>query len=135
MTVLTAVEVTDELNKIVEEYGADHVYERNNTDDYAGTCNYASLDGEPDCIVGHVLARLQPEVFAKLVEFENKNTDGDGVRVSFGISNYSDYEELGIEMEEDARGILSRAQAKQDRGETWGEAVEYATDPANKDFY
>ena len=66
MTEITVDVVLETLDSIVEEYGEDYEY-----DAYANRgCFYVGADGGPSCIVGHVLYRLDPELFKEIGHYE-----------------------------------------------------------------
>lgn len=116
MTKLTYTAVQEALKESVEEKGADYVYP------YAkglGACKYAENDGSPSCIVGHVLAKLDPEMFAKVKEAEGRESG------SFPVSMLLDAEEFYSEVELSFPLVtaLASAQNMQDTGSTWGEAL------------
>lgn len=136
MTKLTTEEVLKALDEAVAERGADYVYERA---EHGDQCQY-SLDGQPSCIVGHVLAKLDPEKFQQVVEYEQTTGSsfpfyafdrGDG-RNLYGDLIASEEFEPGeptyptLEVDEKAAEILRIAQREQDGARPWGEAVEKA---------
>lgn len=105
------------LRLVVFEKGADYVYVRPNPD--RDTCvNFH--DGQPSCIVGHVLANLGV-TGEKAEEFGIAGSQGvyDAVR----SINASD---LPWTINSEACLVLGAAQAVQDAGGTWGEALEAA---------
>lgn len=77
-------------------------------------CNYAEDDGSPSCIVGHVIAALDPHLFRDLAEEEK---DGDSLSV-MSTSHYfrSHFEDRALE-------ALQAAQRAQDGGSPWGTAL------------
>ena len=101
----------DDVKRVLHELAAekpDYVYEK----DRGETCTYSTKDGKPSCIIGHVIYRLDPEVFQNLVELEN-----DGEAIGIGdlpwAYQFRDFEITAME----------RAQTRQDTGEPWGYAV------------
>jgi hypothetical protein len=128
MTDFNRTTVTAELERVVAEYGEDYVYPK------AGyTCSY-SESGQPSCIVGHVIAALNPEAFAKIAELEDlTGASGSATSIVLGNWEHTDWasstdedEDLGaITLTEDGRlaSALNEAQRQQDAGATWGVAL------------
>lgn len=81
-------------------------------------CQYV-LDGEPSCIVGVTLSLLgvSTETLEMMDNCGNPMFSADGLLVLEGSD---------VTMDSDARDVLIAAQNKQDRGETWGEALNAA---------
>jgi hypothetical protein len=103
------------LEEAVAEKGEDYVYR---TDNPGGQCYY-SVDGEPSCIVGHVFAKLDQELFRDVADWEARYHQSMSVRtVRTRWPSRMDY---------DALEALSMAQVYQDAGRTWGQAVKAAT--------
>ena len=99
--------VTETLARIVAEApdGAAHV------DESSG--RYVVEDGQPGCIIGHLVAALDVEVFELMVkEPDAYNFYGFG-------EIYGDAEKFDPE----TFHALGRLQAYQDNGDPWGEAV------------
>lgn len=128
MTFTTDV-VTETLHRIVADKGADYVYPN-----AGGTCRYSEPDGSPSCIVGHVVAALEPEAFAKTVELEAETGDTTDARNYLAgwqtaydwDRNYYQYETPRlVDYESTLAEALELAQRAQDGGLTWGQAVEY----------
>lgn len=93
------------IESVVAEYGTDYKYSHSRE---FGCVYYAPVTRKPMCLVGHVLER-----FGLLDEItEEENTEG--------------IDKIGFELPipTDAVYPLARAQAKQDDGFTWGEALE-----------
>lgn len=109
----TAEQVLDTLAKVVAGK-EDFVYRLDQRNEYGNVqCNYAEDDGSPSCIVGHVAATLDPDLFRDLVEEER---DGG----SFGVMNASHY--FRSHFERRALAALRAAQNAQDDGLSWGTA-------------
>lgn len=94
-------------------------------------CTYSNPDGGPSCIVGWVLAKLDPEAFEKIAGLE---FPGDGLhprefafKLDLAVDPASYYEQAVAEavgdFAPDAVNALSRAQLRQDANLSWGEAV------------
>lgn len=101
------------LRAALDKMGEDYVYRG----DASGNCVYA-IDGEPSCIVGHVLHALNPDMFEKVVRFESNPLRNKG-DTSFG----SVVERLGLPFHAEQKYALERIQADQDNRAPWGEAV------------
>lgn len=116
-TRITAALVTDLLQQAVEAKGAGYVYPRSL--DFETRCLYVE-NGEPSCIVGHVLvaAGLPVEMVAELDTF---NGNGWGGGVGAGRLAQRPFARYNISLP--AASILGAAQAEQDGGSTWGDAV------------
>lgn len=108
----TNEQINAALNKALDEKGEDYVYPQAD-----GNCVY-SLEGEPSCIVGHVLHTLDPEMFKRVAEFE-RDYDQNGGDTSFGVVVTG----LGLPFETEQRRALQNVQSSQDSGHTWEHAV------------
>ncbi len=120
MTTLTVENVKATVEDLIEEFGADHVYEFPNRDPYDhtqnGVCVY-QVEGKPSCIVGHVVARLNPEFFQEIIKAgEGLNSTGSSGLFQAGLARD----------EEDTEFFVRRLQRYQDGGDTWGEAYRRA---------
>lgn len=119
-TTLTRAAVADALDKLIIERGEDFVYSQ----DELGNCFYTHEDGEPACLVGALIAKLDPQAFETLKTLEPVQDDGNGMlhRDPFGSVNrliengYIDVESPQL------RKALVSLQAHQDTGGTWGTA-------------
>ena len=86
-------------------------------------CIYAEDDGSPSCVVGHVIARLDPELLAKVAEGERFELESGEIAynsdtVSGLFNAYGLPKGSGV--------VLRAAQKMQDAGVSWGEALELA---------
>lgn len=107
--IVTLAEVTAAMEAVVAEAGEDFVYATE--DNYYG-CRYLS-DGEPSCIVAHVVAAIAPEAVPELEEFEDLNA----LDLNFST----------VIFDPQAVQFLYDAQFVQDTpGKTWGEALSVA---------
>lgn len=114
--------VVESLKEIVAEYGAGYVYQKPQPID---TCQYTNPDGSPSCLVGHVIARVNPEAFATIAatEYDYDSPTGaieaavEGIEINFNV-------ELGFDQETIA--LLGVVQNAQDRGTAWGDALRLA---------
>lgn len=122
----TREDVTEALLQVIAEKGPNYVYPH-----AGGICSY-SEDGQPSCIVGHVMAALDPEGFEKVVRIEEATgLSGDARDVLQGRWEKTDwgtddvlYDVGSHTFTEDEALIraLSLTQSAQDVGHTWGEA-------------
>ena len=109
---------------ILEERGRDHVYEGR---DAEGNCRYFK-DGEPSCIVGHIVHRIDPELGRSIAALEDEwGHSEEFVRLNQGdlIFNTDDDRLAGYRCITQDLGLaeaLEKAQGVQDRGGEWGEA-------------
>jgi hypothetical protein len=110
---LSYEEALDLLNRAIAEKGADYVYQRTADDD---SCAYFK-NGEPSCIVGHVLAYkgVTQEDLP-----ENKNT-------AIVIA-------LRIAQDDRTERLLDSAQSYQDTGTPWGDAVKSALEDTQDNY-
>lgn len=88
-------------------------------DRYNG-CSYADR-GAPSCLVGHVIAALDPKAFQRL----------EAVEAGRGTEAAQNLTDRGIYLDEDfwtpeAAEVLAVAQDEQDRGARWGRALDRA---------
>jgi hypothetical protein len=139
MTNFTVENVTAAMERAVEAKGADYVYPLNIVDTNGGQCVYheTASDGTvtPSCIVGYVLAELDPEYFERVVEFEDETGNSFGIGAAF-YAYEGTYQDEGLEENvpqikgldtptvNDLRLALIKAQDAQDQGKTWGEAFD-----------
>lgn len=110
MRVVTYEETLRALNEVVREKGYKYAYPR----ERRGAC-YNVFEGEPDCIVGHVLVRLG----VPIEWFDTDSRDNADV----GDVCKALYLQDLFEFEEDAKDLLGYSQAAQDNAIPWGEAV------------
>lgn len=124
MTKLTTEQVRAELERIVQEKGADYVYSHVVRPDEFGEfteCFYADPETEgPSCLVGHVFASLIPPLFEELRRHEE----------AWGYSRaVDDLSETSVGsliheyLPPEALEGLALAQAAQDTGQSWGVAL------------
>lgn len=93
----------------------------------ASSCQYQK-DGQPSCIVGHFLHRIgMPTHF--LVQLDEQGLTADHLS---GVEYYDDEDGTYVPLvpevtfAPEAVEYLRWAQERQDAGDTWGAAVEYA---------
>ena len=93
--------------------------------DGAQECLYSTKDGAPSCIVGHVVKRLDPELFERIHNEEWEGVvEGDGDQpFAFGWTTFVDVNNLGGDV---AQQALVEAQESQDTRHPWAEALEAA---------
>jgi len=127
MTSYNAAETIALLHKVVESKGSDYFYPEYY--DSGLGCYYAK-DGEPSCIVGHVLFELGVPVSA--MTYSEDETEPSGNLSSGTVSTLFETlnGEYGIYFTPAARHALSAAQATQDARFTWGEALAQAENAA-----
>lgn len=113
LTYTTAVEILDGL---VEEFGSDYVY----TKSEFGKCDYVR-DGEPSCIVGHVLVK----VGVPIERLRQADTACFGGGIGAGKLLIELEDEGTLKYDSYARVLLRQAQDAQDDSIEWGEAVKY----------
>lgn len=107
------------LRDIITEKGADYTYERPEGPFPGGAC-YNKYDGKPSCIVGHLVARLYPEVFETIGSFTGPSNDA----ISYTLINV---ERAPIKAETtELVGEIRSLQGYQDDGQSWGEAFKAA---------
>lgn len=107
--------------------GEDYVYE--GVDDNGGgdamRCYYAR-NGEPDCIVGHVLHKLGVPIEKMEYNQETKNNVDVISHKTIHSHFYTLRSEYGINFSERARRLLAVVQGFQDSDYSWGDAVQSA---------
>jgi hypothetical protein len=116
----TYAETLATLEEVVAEAGEDFKYQ----DHYGNLCHY-SVDGEPACIVGRVLAK-----WGVLPESADSRAEGPTVGM-FSSELLGHLEKLGIlKVDEASNRLLQEAQYAQDgtfkEPLTWGGVIEYA---------
>jgi hypothetical protein len=112
--------VTDLIEGAVALKGEDYVYPRRETSEDEigwGGCDYIR-DGQPSCIVGHVLVAA--------------GVDPTALSLEEGQSAWTVTARLLPEWGTDIQRALDSAQSAQDQGMTWGEALEAFKEELNK---
>lgn len=118
----TLDQVLDAAREAVNEKGSDYIYKR-----VGDGCTYSDTEGNPSCLVGHVIFKLDPEAFKKLAReeldaHESNNVDdlefNEWIPVNFWTN--------------DALKAMRFAQDRQDAGEIWGNAL-YAAENLGAD--
>lgn len=106
------------LREVVAEAGEDFVYQ----DHYGESCYY-SIDGEPACFVGRVLAKWGVD----LTPMDSEYT-GAGAMIGLFAGALLDHLRLMGVLEVDDLGVslLWEVQTGQDNGEAWGKALSEA---------
>lgn len=120
MEALTFQRAVELAHEIVAGFGEDYKYPVAHRVPETGstipTCVYVH-EGEPSCLVGQILHRHGVSLdMLSQHEFEGAWT------VAFQLASADDK----------ARGFLLAAQTAQDRGQTWGEAVEHGLATVSK---
>ena len=95
--------------EVVADMGAEYVYEPPVA---GGFCVY-DHEGQPSCLVGHIIHRHSMEMYDDVVRDHSTN-DVAGLPLSW--------------FDGGARAFLGRAQHEQDNSAPWGQAVETALD-------
>lgn len=122
----TKEETLAALKEAVAERGEDYVYEADVVS-LSEACSYSTVSGAPSCIVGEVLARLTPDIFKSIHDFEWYNEE-DGkfdlheqsICAEMEINGYK----INMPFTRYAIELLRRAQTLQDMGEPWGATLE-----------
>lgn len=112
---ITLDEVNELLADIVSQVPEDYVYinpEGRSAASGPIGCEYASRDGSPSCLVGHVLHRLGLPVY------HSETQPGQGWAVTWGFEH--PHEE---HFTPEAVSRLARVQSRQDQGTPWREAI------------
>lgn len=120
-------------DRLVAERGPDYRYANSYGTD---NCVYGNHKGEPQCIVGHILYELAPDVFAKVHRgetFDELTREGEiQPGNSHVIGRYTD--ELLERFERGAIRFMAEAQSSQDHGGTWKNSVKAAKDYVAKEY-
>lgn len=138
--IYTEEQVLEAMKDVVAEVGAEYVYPKEESihvltreefearehadlfrqwfgkyDEYlaCGTCSYVNRDGKPSCIVGRVVEKLDPTAFEELAKYERNEGE---FPVSYMPPRI-------IQFNGPAKNALSVAQLRQDRGQTFGDAL------------
>lgn len=119
-------EVMAALRKAVELKGSDYVYPK--SEKVEGVCQYATSEGTPSCIVGHVVHILDPKAFEQLSHVEGvQGTDSASSLAWRPFDDGMAYLPEGF-WSGRAGDFLQDAQTLQDGGGTWGDALAVAED-------
>lgn len=117
--VITYEQVLADLREIVDEKGADYVY---NFREPSQCVYFDPSDGTPSCIVGHWLARHNVSLW----------DEGDGwyTEINLGTNATSlldrDYNYVPVDVDADGALLLEYVQSYQDGGIPWGMALSMA---------
>lgn len=114
----TDEQVAEALENALALKGAGYVYPRNDGKEAPFPCTYSNDDGTPSCIVGHVIAELDPELFKKVGEWEKSEQGWDE-----GTAFLTVFYAFPTRFTPGQARALQRAQGAQDDGSTWGAAV------------
>lgn len=110
----TLDDVLQAANEVVNEKGHDYVYDPSKNPD--GGCVYA-VHGTPSCLVGHVIYRLDPAIFAGLAKWERQ----EGSEAASHLRKRGWLP--GDFWTDEAEFAMQRGQDSQDAGEPWGYAI------------
>lgn len=139
MTDITATQVLAHLRDIVSRHG----YDTRPKADGGRSCIYASLDGfvlRPVCLIGvmlHDLGVLRAVVYSIYGEnaYGYGNVDGqDGACELDAEGMWARLAQAGVTFTDEAKVLMRHAQAEQDSGEVWGDAVEKGLFEAQEKF-
>jgi hypothetical protein len=114
--------VVTDLRAVVATKGPDYVYPRGGKHGGMGEdCVYFEPNGEPSCIIGHVLARHG-------VTLEDLRHDTEDLNEGSSVAQLIMDGLLRLDgpYERDLRDFLQDVQAFQDRGVPWGPALDFA---------
>ena len=112
---ITHEDVLRVMIEVVEEYGRDYVYQRQpGPGGPNDKCVYIK-DGQPSCLIGHVLVRLGVDV--------SFLTDRNSALIA---SHLFDSPEANRPWTPMAGAVMEAAQLAQDVGDTWGKALDDA---------
>lgn len=118
---LDTTAVLDLLAEVVADMGEDYVYpDELREGGVEGACYYV-VNGQPACIIGHVLAR------AGLLDHPVAVGNWNAMRL--GVAGL-DVDTAPPVTTVDAARVLAAAQSTQDDGDTWGEALRCAQERA-----
>lgn len=120
MTAFTLDQVQAKAREVIDEVGADHVYQSDPPD---GACLYVK-NGKPDCIVGRILAKLG--VPLEFLADHNRNSK------SF-VFLVEALKEAGYQFTPEATTFLDVLQDAQDGNARWGNAYEQARELAEEE--
>lgn len=139
MVKFTKSAVLKALDEIVEELGGDYIYPEWET----GGCTYATVDGEPSCIVGRVIAKIDPDLFEQVKVAETargaswtatafvSSEEEFKKEVAYYVNNGSSESYIkqlvpALEAEDGVRAALRAAQSVQDAGMPYATAAREA---------
>lgn len=111
MVYFSEEQVTEAMKAVVAGR-EDYVYEFADSE-----CLYA-IDGAPSCVVGHVIHRLDPELFKQVEDWERNTGYGNN-----GVNELLYESGLGIDAPMNVVSALERAQELQDSGNPWRDAL------------
>lgn len=130
---LTYAQTKKQLRRIVNLKGHEYVYEYPiYEDEYGGDqqaveCLYTDSNGKPSCLVGALLAEVEPGKLKTLHSYEWEDRYDPQVVASTELVGVNptgvDLSEL---FEEDALKLVHRVQRKQDDGNSWGDSLDMA---------
>lgn len=111
---ITFSTVAETLREVVTER-PDYVYD---SPSEGGECTYTTPAGEPSCLIGQVIFRLDPDAL-KEINREEWNDQEEFVTSPTVCGLDWAYDQLS----DQERNVLRAAQVVQDQGGTWGEAL------------
>ena len=115
-------DVIKAMQEVVDEQGEDYEYES-----IGGACYYGDRDGNPSCIVGHVIHKLDPEAFDHVVKIE-REWDSCAAKGLTRVADGAGLSESNRYLPEDfwdanTAFVLQAAQGAQDLGSPWGSVL------------
>jgi hypothetical protein len=118
---ITRIAALDAMGWAVEQRGEGYVDERA----AYGSCRYV-LARQPSCLVGMALHHLgvDLDLLSSMDAFGLDPEAGRDPAISADGRPY--LEENGVTMDDQALGVFKQAQIEQDKGNTWGTALEVA---------
>jgi len=115
---LTPAGLVEIIDEIVDEKGADYVYAA--PEEARGLCVYTAPDGTPSCIVGRVIARVEPELLEHINSKEwGERDDGSLLPNEMTVFNLAGDGILNFN-DRNLLWMLSEAQHMQDGGKSYG---------------
>jgi hypothetical protein len=116
MTEFNVTTVTESLRKAIDAKGPGYVYEQISD----GVCQYA-VNGEPSCLVGHVIADLAPDEFARIAELEETSGSSSSARdvLRGDMSEFGADPVEPLTTDADLIAALQGLQNRQDSGISW----------------
>jgi hypothetical protein len=121
MTTITLEAAIQTVSELIAEKGEEYVYPVSEI----GGCYYSDRAGNPACIIGHVVAKLDPVAYQELVRIESvpilhaphRRMGAGDVNAIIDADHIVNVDAPRTEV------FLDSLQRWQDTGSTWGEAL------------